>query len=385
MKKRAVLLMCGFIFLALPACSRKESVDAGKNVSGEAQENSGEAGEDSNEKAGETEDIMDYIGNWDEFIRLKEMRTVDEYSCQNDTLKLTFAGPEQTEFILSNSGDGEVSVYGIKTGDDYETALNLFTREKTGIEAYERQNGEHDIFFRDSSGAADVVYVSFTVDDDGRISGWSVCNWPEGEYPSYYISVLEEAEKNGISVLEDWQAEYLRFAEKDHLENDMDSVHAYQLIYVDDDDIPELYIDSGTTAGGGMIVSYDGSQAVSEVLSSGGLTYLERKGIFRDSGGRMDRYYDRIYSLQNGKFEQIAEGNYGAEDNTNITFDSEGNPVYIYYWNGTSVTESEYQGERNKIFDSSKAVSPYGEYDSASGMYEGFCGYWQFPEAVLGV
>ena len=222
------------------------------------------------------------------------------------------------------------------------------------------------------------------MDAEDRITGWRVCNWPEGEYSSYYISILEEAAGNGMDVLEDWQAEYLRFAEKDHFENDADSMHTYQLIYVDDDEIPEMYMDSGTTAGGGMIVSYDGNQAVSEALSCGGLTYLEKEGTFCDSNGRMDQYYDRIYYLKDGRFELTAEGNYGAEDNTNITFDSEGNPVYSYFWNGTSVSESEYQEERNKVFDSARAVSPYGEYDSATGMYGGFCGYWQLPEAVVG-
>ena len=43
-----------------------------------------------------------------------------------------------------------------------------------------------------------------------------------------------------------------------------------------------------------------------------GLTYMEGKNLFMESGGHMDLYWDIIYSIQNGKFVVTNKGDVGA-------------------------------------------------------------------------
>ena len=70
----------------------------------------------------------------------------------------------------------------------------------------------------------------------------------------------------------------------------------------------------------------------------------------------MDVYYDRIYQIRDGRFVVTAEGNYGAEDNTNVQTDADGNPIYQYSWDGEQMTEAEYEERFQELFDREKAV-----------------------------
>ena len=71
----------------------------------------------------------------------------------------------------------------------------------------------------------------------------------------------------------------------------------------------------------------------------------------------MDYYYDLVYRLNGAELELIAAGYYGAEDNSRIQLDANGNPIYQYEWNGVKVSQDEYGSELGKVYDSSMAVS----------------------------
>ena len=94
------------------------------------------------------------------------------------------------------------------------------------------------------------------------------------------------------------------------------------------------------------------------VLSTGisGLTYLERQNLFCESGGRMDSYYDNVYQIENGEMVKLHEGWYGAEDNTNVQFDAQGNPVYQYFWDGEELSKEEYEESLEQVFHREGAV-----------------------------
>ena len=89
--------------------------------------------------------------------------------------------------------------------------------------------------------------------------------------------------------------------------------------------------------------------------------------MFMDSGGHMDGYYDTIYSIVDGKFVEQCGGEYGAEDNTNVQYDANGDPIYKYYWDGTQVSsKAEYQKLLNKVFNEQRSTDPFdgATYDS---------------------
>ena len=57
----------------------------------------------------------------------------------------------------------------------------------------------------------------------------------------------------------------------------------------------------------------------------------------------MDYYYDLVFRLENGEMNLIASGYYGAEDNSNVQYDEEGDPIYLYEWEGVRMSREEYQ------------------------------------------
>ncbi|OUN71098.1 hypothetical protein B5G11_05005 [Drancourtella sp. An57] len=102
----------------------------------------------------------------------------------------------------------------------------------------------------------------------------------------------------------------------------------------------------------------------------------------------MDRYHDKIYSIENEEFKLLYEGEYGAENNSNIQLDENGAPIYKYYWNGSEVaSEAEYTQLLDEVFDVNQGVSPFdnAEYDGELGRYvgNGLCSYEEIINEIL--
>lgn len=165
------------------------------------------------------------------------------------------------------------------------------------------------------------------------------------------------------------------------------AMEIYKLVNINNDSIPELYINFGTTAGGDVICTYYDGKVVEQPMWNYGFSYMEGRNIFRDAGGHMDVYHDKIYSIENGQFVLLHEGNYGAADNSHVQFDSDGNPIYDYYWDGTEVSsETEYMNLLNEVYNAQQAITPFdgAEYDSETWRYvgNGLCDYEEIIEAI---
>lgn len=165
------------------------------------------------------------------------------------------------------------------------------------------------------------------------------------------------------------------------------TIEIYKLVNINNDSIPELYINFGSTAGGDVICTYYEGKVVEQPMWNYGFSYIEGQNIFRDAGGHMDVYYDKIYSIENGQFVMLHEGNYGATDNSHVQFDSDGNPIYNYYWDGTEVSsETEYMIFLNEVYNAQQAITPFdgAEYDSETWRYVGndLCDYEEIIEVI---
>lgn len=322
-------------------------------------------------------ELTDYYDNLKELIELKGLQQQDDITQMYDTtymsedMRLFFVDESMKEFLISNT-DPRVSAYGVKIGDSKEKVLK--TVDQYGLFIPTSYKDDHmDIYLWDSVGDFNVISLSLTFDSSGCVERWAVCNWPEGESASYYINVLANANKLNVEKLNNWQIEYFNFIIDDYynLYNVINS-NIYQLININNDDVPELYVDYGSTAGGSKIAYFNGNKVITQSLYVSGLTYLEKENLFRDSGGHMDEYCDVIYSIQDDNFTVIASGHYGAPDNSNVQLDSSGNPIYVYYWNDEQTTKAGYQEMLDKSFDTSKAISPFGDYNSSTQLYDGF-------------
>lgn len=169
-----------------------------------------------------------------------------------------------------------------------------------------------------------------------------------GSYPSKYTDEQTEAAYN-----DQWKQAFIEYIQNTPHNDDF----KYKLIFLDDDNVPELVICSGNEAGGNQICNYYDGTVHSADLRRLGFYYIERENLLCNSEGLMDYYYDIVYSLADGKLTQIAAGDWGELDGTGHQFDKEGNLIYKYRWEDTFVKEDEYKKRLNSVFDMSKAIS----------------------------
>ncbi len=154
--------------------------------------------------------------------------------------------------------------------------------------------------------------------------------------------------------LQPWQKAYTQYLLND---SDAEYQQGYTLIFMKDDGIPQI-VEVGTNeATGCRIVHYAEGKVHVTQLNRLYFSYIPRENLLCNSEGHMDYYYDLVYRLNGAELELIAAGYYGAEDNSRIQLDANGNPIYQYEWNGVKVSQDEYGRELGKVYDSSMAVS----------------------------
>lgn len=114
------------------------------------------------------------------------------------------------------------------------------------------------------------------------------------------------------------------------------------LIYVDNNEIPELIIEYSNEADGTGIVSFKNGETTSYRFSrTGGIRYIEREGLVYNSIGVMGAFVDEIVFLDSEGFHDYGHGHrYGeSQDFTNFTH---------FVWNDEEVSEEEYMGNIDK-------------------------------------
>ena len=201
--------------------------------------------------------------------------------------------------------------------------------------------------------------------------------------------LIEWMQKNRPQqALNEWKQVYIDYINQQKTDLDSQSLDNAigKLVNIDGDDIPELYINFGSTAQGDVICAYIGDGKTIQLnCYNYGLFYIEGKNILLDSGGHMDSYYDHVYSIKDDQFVLLASGESGIYS---YDPDSQFEVGQAYYeWNGKDCSsEQQYINHLNRIFDSSKATTPFdgAEYDSEAGRYagNGLCDLEELIDAI---
>ena len=239
------------------------------------------------------------------------------------------------------------------------------------LEYYSKYDYEKIVFITistDSSTESDGEFWWFDgnknvrIDEEDRFRGW--VGYDEIDMEQYVQYREEQIAKQTENELEwtdkrlkdfaTWQEAYIDFINKPQstiwtLENNSD----YSLIYVDDDDIPELYIHTGIMATGAFIVSfYDGKvRAINR--ERGGIEYIEYGGLFYSGWGNAGFYPCNVYMLEKGEFSEIGTGWISENNDAEKGFLS-----FDYFWEGRLMTETEYKECLNKLIDTSQCIRP---------------------------
>ena len=166
------------------------------------------------------------------------------------------------------------------------------------------------------------------------------------------------ADKTEEQILADCKKAYLDF-----LKGKKDPYRLFSLVYIDNDDIPELYLSGACEAVGDMICSYKNGVVVYQILSrNGGGKYIERSGNIINQNGHMGLYYDNVYKLNDNGFSQVLNARY-TERYEQVESEDIENEEYIthreFFIDDTPVSESDYNTAVSSAFDLSKAISLY--------------------------
>lgn len=150
-------------------------------------------------------------------------------------------------------------------------------------------------------------------------------------------------EKKRLYEIRKFETEILPAYEKYVRENFQGSSldEPYSFIYLDDDYIPELVIDTGVQASGTNIVTY-ANRAVGTTVGPN-VGYIERYNLLLVVGGHQGEYYDAVYSIRNGDLVEVWRGMW--EENV----DENGNFIYRYYINSEKVSQEEYRSRLSNL------------------------------------
>lgn len=147
----------------------------------------------------------------------------------------------------------------------------------------------------------------------------------------------------------------------------MQESFTFSLIYVDDNEIPELVAYGDCEAFGTKICTYYQGEVHEQQFSRLGYTYLEKENLICNDAGHMGVYYDYVFTIENGEFVLIAKGDY-VEDYGKYT-EMPDKPVFDYSWDDVSVSEEEYFENLEAVYDETNAVYALEYYETVRDAY----------------
>ena len=167
-----------------------------------------------------------------------------------------------------------------------------------------------------------------------------------------FDTTLSTGDKTEEEILADCEKAYLDF-----LKDKKESYRLFSLVFIDDDDIPELYLMGACEAQGDMVCSFKNGTVIPQQLRrTGGGKYIERSGDMINQNGNMGRCYTNVYRLNENGFTET----FNALSSESVEYiDGKGGEyrfIHEYFIDDTPVSEADYNDALSSAFDLSKAV-----------------------------
>ena len=191
--------------------------------------------------------------------------------------------------------------------------LREYTSNGKGVtqEEYEADIAEHFVFSKAVTKGTEMTY---------------------GEAVAYLSEALW-----GDDGGKEWKQAYLKVVNDFIGENGYDSSLCWGLLFIDNDNIPELIWDTGTTAMGESVYTYSGDEAVEVYHAYSPISYILGDGLIYGTTGH-GVIYENVVRLANGEVNIIWEGVTDANESYMGNVDAKP----IYYSDSVEVTEEEY-------------------------------------------
>ncbi len=172
-----------------------------------------------------------------------------------------------------------------------------------------------------------LILLNECIQYDYSLDEYNIINFSSTEI----ITILTE----NISFPE-WKKMYI-----DYIESMGTKYSSYEIVYVDNDDIPEIFLSSESAIPGQAIlwISGDVVHEKSEI-GYGSVHYYEKQGLFCTSWMNHGSYADVVYSLNNGNVSQLHIGNIDG----------------TYTWDNQAVKKEQYEEYLNEAFNRESAT-----------------------------
>lgn len=171
------------------------------------------------------------------------------------------------------------------------------------------------------------------------------------ENNSFMLKPLLSADSLDLMSKEPYMVPYVKYLMKADIHWEDADRWYYTLVFIDDDKIPEMIIQSDNyNAVEALVLSQnDGIVSSIEVLKE--VKYIEKKGLLKNYWSNMGGTTDRVFRLNNGLFELTAT----MRGEENLDFD---NPDVSYYFNDVKVDEDTAERLLKEAFeDKGKAIN----------------------------
>lgn len=153
------------------------------------------------------------------------------------------------------------------------------------------------------------------------------------------------------STIPEWKIAYLEY-----LEAQKDGHLSYALIYIDDDDIPELYLSGNCEATGDSVCSYKNGTVIEQPLNRiGGGRYVERSGKIINQNVNMGHIYTHVYKLTEQGF--VLTFHALSSERAEHLGNDEYNISYEYSVENKPVNEGDYTAAVDAAFNFAQSVS----------------------------
>ena len=162
------------------------------------------------------------------------------------------------------------------------------------------------------------------------------------------IPGTESSENEPVSP---WKTAYLNY-----LEQTKGTYTSFALVYIDGDDIPELYLGGNSEAVGDAVCAYKNGKVIEQVLNrTCGGKYVEKSGLLMNQNGNSGRFYTSVYALTDAGFSQTFHAL--SEERVEYLENDEFNYVYTYFVADEPVNESDYVAAVDAAFPVAQAVN----------------------------
>ena len=282
---------------------------------------------------------------------------------------VTITSAEEQAFINSILPSGSMNLYWNGLAEPEENNWQWVTGEP--VDYLNWASGEPNNQFSGTESFCQIYCREYA---SGRIGQWNDACDDGGTDEFYRLSHIGFiCEYDSSDVSSDWRQAYYDYIVQNRQESDTGNWDyvSYELVYLDGDDIPEIYITYESWAAGCNLLSFHNGQVIHTILGSGQLTYVEKENVFLHSYGHMGSFWDTIYTLTNGVPTEVVSGT------ATMAMDENGYPVEgntTYTWEGETVSEQEYQNKINEYIDPYRA-KPTGSEQSEVYDYDGILAY----------